>query len=783
MTSARKIKLAVRTFVEFALQSGDLRFVFTGPNRAWQGTMAHQRIQKARPSNYSAEIVISEKMDFQEYEMELSGRIDGIYNEDPVRLDEIKSTTIDLQYYDYQSVPVHWAQAEVYGYFYAKQNSLSSVIIQLTYTHLDTKEIKEIQHHYTYEELKNRFEQLLRIWHEWLVYLYQYKQQRDETIQKLEFPFKKYRLGQRNAAVAVYQAIQKSKKLFLQAPTGIGKTLSVLFPSLKALQKELIEKIFYITAKTQNQEIVNTTFLMLQERGLFCKILFLTSKEQLCMQEEIICDPELCPYAKGFFDKLKGALHDILTNSVIDKKTILEYSIKHMLCPHEFSLEIAQWVDLVVGDYNYVFDPKVYLKRFFEENNNQYSLLVDEAHNLPDRARTMFSAELVLHSFKELLLSIEEKKTIYVRSIRKVNKLWNGYTRDYKKTKPTTLDEIPIEIIQALRDFLKHAEVRLVNLPNNTEKKLLLELYFQTNFFIRTYEAKTSAYQILLRDQDKKEQFYLFCIDPRELLREAMNRVSSVVFFSATLIPIIYYKELLAFEEGDKLVELSTPFPKENLAIIKAPFINTRYQVRDLTKDTIAELIQDTILQKKGNYLVYLPSYTYLSKIKEVLVIPEVYDLIIQKSDMNQQEKQEFLDHFRRESKERGVLALSVLGGVFSEGIDLVGEDLIGVIIIGVGLPQISFEQDLIRTYYREKFNRGYEFAYIYPGMNKVIQAAGRVIRTASDTGIIILADDRYTAEVYSDLFPENWEHAVTAIQSDRLLTQLKKFWQRVNKY
>lgn len=758
------IKISVGELAEYAFQSGDLNLeVFTSSNRAVSGIRVHQKIQRSRPEEYQKEVFISRQFETENFIVEINGRIDGIFVfPDKTIIEEIKTTERKLEYYQNNENPVHRAQVNIYAYLYAIANDLKEIETHLTYYRLETKEIREFTKIFSKNELEDFFNLLFDKFLKWTNRLFEYKNLRNESIQNLKFPFEKYRLGQHKMATEVYKTVRDSGQLIVQAPTGIGKTLAVIFPAIKSFPEKYTTKIFYLTPKTTGKEVAEKAFRKMNENGLIFKFLTLTAKDKICFNPENACNGEECKFARGFYDRIDDALNDIFSENSLSRDVIEKYSREHAICPFEFSLAISLWSDCVICDYNYAFDPRVYLRRFFDEENrnknNKFVFLVDEAHNLVDRARSMFSADLfkkdILQTrklIKENLPSIYKdlgRINSWLLKARKISEEFEGYFNE---------NELPENLFVLLKNFQKTTEKWLSMNMKTSYRKNLLETYFAILNFTRISELFDEFYTTCYENENRDFRIKLFCLNPAKLLNKSLERCNSAIFFSATMTPSEYFEDILGCSEFVDHLKLSSPFPRENLKIRLAYKISTRYKHRHQTKDMICSHITNFIEEKKGNYLVFFPSYEYLKMVYESFIFTNsALDVIQQTPSMSEEERGIFLDRFNRKNVWT-LVGFAVLGGVFGEGIDLIGERLDGAVIVGVGLPKISFERHLIKQYFDE-FEKGFEYAYIFPGMIKVLQAAGRVIRSENDKGSILLIGDRFGNYQYRSLLPEYWQ-------------------------
>ncbi len=780
MELKQKIKVSVRNLVEFILRTGDIDSGFVGSsnNRAVEGTRIHKKVQNAGGDKYESEVMLKYDIEYEDYTLSLEGRADGIIKEnDTVTIDEIKSTAAPIEKIDEDFNPLHWAQAKCYAFIYAEENQLQSINVQLTYYQIDTDEIKRIVKEFDFQELKEFFFDLIQKYFIWTEFQNKWIIERNISIKGLPFPHENYRKGQRELAVAAYKTIVNEKKLYAQAPTGIGKTISTAFPAIKAMGEGHTSKIFYLTAKTITRTVAGEAFSLMREKGLRVKTVVLTAKDKICFKEKATCTPELCEYAKGHYDRVNDAIMDVLKNEdELNRETIEKYALKHCACPFEFSLDLTLWADAVICDYNYVFDPTVSLKRFFAEKGGDYVFLIDEAHNLVDRAREMYSAELYKKPFLDFK---REVKTTYPKLSKALNKI-NQYMLELKKKCDANghyiKEELDDDIYYHLKKFIAECEEYLLKQKKTEMYEEHLSLYFDALAFTRICELYDDKYITYVENSNGDVRLKLYCIDPSQLLKETLKKGKAAIFFSATLIPMDYHKNILGGEEDDYTIYLDSPFSIENRRILVANKISTKYRDREKSYSEIVEYISSVLNAKEGNYLIFFPSYQYMNKVYELFTenYPEL-ETYIQAPNMTEEEREEFLELFELD-KEKKVLGFCVLGGIFSEGIDLKHDRLIGVIVVGVGLPQICLERDIIKDYFNKVNNLGYEYSYMYPGMTKVLQAAGRLIRTEEDKGIILLLDERFVYSNYQKLFPREWFPYIR-VTGKNVKKYLGEFW------
>jgi DNA excision repair protein ERCC-2 len=795
----------VRELVEFVLRTGDLggEREFVGSDRALAGIRGHQKIQRSRPPGYLTELPVEHRLETEEFTLEIRGRIDGLLiSSEQVLLEEIK--TVQGSWH-HEADPLHWAQAKFYGFMHAQENGLKELVLQLVYLELPAGKVTEFRQTISLAELSEFFATTTSIYVEWLSEHHHWGLARDASIATLAFPFPNYRPGQRDLAVAAYRVMATGGRLFLAAPTGIGKTISTLFPAVKALGEGKLERIFYLTARTVGRAIAEKAVVDLRRAGLKLRAVTLTAKEKLCVRDGSPCDPLTCPLALGYYDRVKPAMREVLAKEEITRAVLEEVGQKHQVCPFELSLDVSVWADAIICDYNYVFDPQVYLRRHFAEDGGAYGFLVDEAHNLVDRAREMFSAELdgqeildVKRAIKHAAPRCSKALTQLHKAMRQLDNATAPHEESFEVSDtsvelnlfPTktaairdeaagvsTSPEFPDSLIEPLEAALDEAEGWLAKNQPAEFREALLGLYFRMHSFRRTAELYDERFVTIIKNEPaiKVRQF---CLDPSLLLRKALARGKATIFFSATLTPIDYYRTLMGGEPEDPVLQLSSPFPSENLAVLIQDRIQTNFKGRTASLGDVVEAIGTLVQGRSGNYLVYFPSYQYLNHVlDEFKARYPALPVLVQRTGMTEAERDEFLAAFSVEHGET-LVGFAVLGGIFGEGIDLVGERLIGAVIVGVGLPQLCVERDLIRDYFQQQNAMGFEYAYTFPGMNRVLQAIGRVIRSETDYGVVLLIDARFNETRYRRLFPAWWKF-LRVRNTASLSDAVSNFWKQ----
>lgn len=856
--SKMQVHISVRNLVEFVLRSGDIdnRRASSPENAMQEGGRIHRMIQRRMGADYHAEVALKYLYDTENYTIVVEGRADGIISGDDaeryvgavvltdwtiaekmerlengrmmpeekarpeekalldaddkkdvtteitVTVDEIKGTYQELRKLK-EAVPVHLAQAKCYAYIYAEQNQLSAIRVRMTYCNMDTEEIKYFYYDYSMSALKRWFHQVMEQYRKWADFEYEWKKLRQLSVKNLQFPFE-YREGQKELVTYVYRTIYHKRKLFIEAPTGVGKTISTVFPAVKAVGEGMGERIFYLTAKTITRTVADDAFELLRRNGLKFKTVILTAKDKICFMEETECNPEYCPYAKGHYDRINDAIYDLLTHSDnFNREMIERYAKKHQVCPFEMCLDMSLFADGIIGDYNYVFDPHVQLKRFFADGvKGNYLFLIDEAHNLVDRGREMYSAVLCKEDFLKLKKVIKGLDSKMEHRLERCNKELLALKRECEGYKLEDSIDAFVMALQRLystmENYLEEHEGQDAFHTKEVRKEIL-EFYFEVTHFLDIYERVDENYVTYSELQtDGSFILKLFCVNPALNLRECMMKGRSTILFSATLLPIQYYKELLGAEEGDYEVYAKSVFDPERKALFIGSDVTSKYTRRtEREYYNIASYIYEIVKNRHGNYMIFFPSHAFLQQVYDVFrnyfYLEDYMECIVQEDYMNEKSREEFLQRFVRnddcklteliqmeieieQEEEKSLLGFCVLGGIFSEGIDLKNDSLIGAVIVGTGLPQVCNEREILKNYFEEAGENGFDYAYRYPGMNKVLQAAGRVIRTAEDVGIIALLDERFLNRSYQRMFPREWDN-YEIVTTKQVAKRVERFW------
>lgn len=754
------IQISVRPLVEYVFRSGSITSGFRTATSLTEGTRAHQQVQRDYGENDQKEVQLEAEIPYEDLLFVVEGRCDGLIQEDErIMIDEIKSTSGDLGEITEHTYPVHWAQAKMYAYMYAKLHEIPTMAVRLTYFQVPSGERKQFVQEWSFAQLESFVLEVVAAYAPYANLLREHGERRDRSIRELKFPFPSYREGQRKLAGAVYKSIGEGRRLFAKAPTGIGKTISTLFPSVKAIGEGLLSRIFYLTAKTITRTTAEEAMARMERQGLCMHTVTLTAKDKICFSEAEGCSQMGCAFSEGYYDRINDAILDLLSNeTLITRPVVEEYARKHTVCPFEFSLDAAYAADAVICDYNYVFDPRVSFKRMPEDVKKRSVLLIDEAHNLVDRARGMFSAELNKSAFLELQRAYKESNPGLYNTAKRVNNRFKVLRKVSEEEERIVGSQQPEMMVELLEDFSLQAEAELMTGKSGEEADALLECYFAVQGYLRISKLYDDRFVTYAEMSGSEVFLKLFCLDPSYLLQQAGKNYRSSVFFSATLMPLGYYRDMLGAEEEDYSLSIPSPFSSEQLDVRIMP-LSTRFKDRERNSEAIVRMLSALVQEKPVNTLIFLPSYPYMQDIHEAFarMNPEARTLL-QGHGMSEEEREAFLNAFQADAEDP-LIGFAVMGGIFSEGIDLKGERLASVVVIGVGLPQLSFENDIIKDYFDRTGKRGYDYAYVYPGMNKVLQAGGRLIRSEQDSGTLTLVDDRFLNRQYGMLLPEEWRH------------------------
>ena len=753
-------EISVRELAEFVHRRGDLGGVsgFRRSNRALEGINGHKRIQESRGSDYRPEVTVERLFSKSDVTLKVVGRVDGLIEGLAPLVEEIK--TVESRWLR-QADPVHLAQLKLYAGILALEKGWSHLSLLLTYLELETNKVTHFREEALAAEVIKFLHETVDEWFLWLLPYVEWIARRNASAEALPFPFTTYRSGQRDLAKSVYRAVQNKLNLFIEAPTGMGKTMAALYPAIKALPLIGDGKIFYLTAKTPGRLAAEDALQKLRMSGLQIRSVALTAKAKICFAPDSSgCDPATCPYIKGYYDRYKPAMRELLESQTLDREAITAVAQKHQVCPFELSLDVSRWADVLVGDYNYVFDPTVMLQRYFGEGRARHVVLIDEAHNLVDRSREMYSATLTLD---ELAIPHEAVRGKGSTTARQSLSVARGEVQRLFSASPTGVPPlrdyhrgafacvtVPESLLPLLQTTAENIEAFLIEQSTRELTLPWLDSYFAIRRFLQVAEAFDESYRTII--DPGNESITLYCVDPSKQLAQTLKKLRAAIFFSATLSPIAYFVDVLGGSADSSRGIYRSPFRSDQMTVRIEP-LNISFQARTRTIGHVAEAVREHIQKNPGNHLIYCPSLAYLdglnNKLKELGV-----HVVAQRSMMNEKERESFLAHFAQASESIG---LAVLGGIFAEGIDLPGEQLVGVTVIGVGLPSLSIERDLLLAHFDQKEKIGFDYAYRFPGMQRVLQAVGRLIRSESDQGAALLIDQRFLETRYEELFPSWW--------------------------
>ena len=775
----KSLTLSVHQLVDFLLRTGDIDNRVFNRSSMSEGTKVHANYQAKQGSDYISEYPLLHRFVVEGVDITLQGRADGIIKRKNGEyiIDEIKSTVEDLKIFRDDNFDWHIGQAKCYALLFALEQSLDSISVRLTYIKQGKEKEKRIEEYFFLTvELEQFVHSLMEDYLDFYNIVFRHIEAKNKSIEGLSFPFKEYRAGQRELAKYCYAVAKNGGRFYSEAPTGIGKTMSTLYPFIKASTLDEETKIFYLTAKTPGKESAYNAINILKDNGLICNDIVITAKDKICFCKGKACNPDECPFAKGYYNKIQAVLKYTLANySTFDAETIIRIARENEICPFEYELDLSLFSDIIICDYNYMFDPISYMKRYFDEDASHHLALVDEAHNLIDRSRDMYSATISHKKYLEAKKSVRHSKHVKLkRALSKVTKLLKDGLEGREEGEHI-LDHFPEEVYNVFNYFLETCQ----DINKNEHKEMtkeLLDFYLDVNEFIRLSDYYCDKYILYLKVHEGLLDIHLFCLDASSFIAKTMKKVKGTVLFSATLQPIEYYIDTLGGDKKeDPRLILPSPFPIDNLKILVAPKVSVKYKNREKSYEEVGEYINSFIKNKVGNYFIYSPSYEYMERLLSFVDLKDT-EYYVQNKDMSEEEREAFLLNFKP-SPEKTTLGFLVIGGAFSEGIDLVSDRLIGAVIIGIGMPRINFESDQIAQYYKNQDLPGHDYAYLNPGMNKIMQAVGRVIRSEEDRGAVLLVDERYMNRQYRDLYREEWKNYEVVLSPQEVEDTLKEFY------
>ena len=755
------MRLSVRDLVAFSIHGEDI-LPASGNQDMLAGTKGHKAWQGKLAEGWKAEVPLSITITSEDIKFHISGRMDAFFDNEKPIIEELKLSYSTLTP-PASPQPAHRAQAVVYGHMLCEERNIDTVIIRVVYVSEAGGLRAVFEEELTRQHLEAVFYDLLDAYAQWEATQRKHREKRNESLTQLPFPFSAYRPGQREMAIQVFTAIQKKKRLFASMPTGTGKSAAVLYPALKAMGQGITGQIFYLTARTTARQAALQALDIMRRKGMHVRSLTLNAKEKQCPRFTR-CHPDFCERAKGHYIRLPAALDEMMEITDWNGQAVMDMAQKHQLCPFEFALSLAEIADVVICDYNYAFDPAARIKRIFDWRTD-LTLLADESHNLAGRAREMLSGicdGAQLKAFRKELNKVQGRKGRLYKATTAVMNLLRTIEFEKEESERELL-ELPDRLIKSSENFLDEVMESFGDPPPGEAGRLLGDMYQMAISFLSAAERGLSNYALLCTKQGKERSIRLLCLSVAEHLAEVTKKLSGVIYFSATLSPLAAMQKLLGGGEEDACFALPSPFEPENLLVLRHR-VDTRYALRRQTAPQVAQAILKAFAAKPGKYIAFFPSYAYLKLVgAELVQCDPNLPLLIQDSSMEEADREAFLAQFTADHQP--LLGLAVLGGVFAEGIDLPGERLLGVMVVGVGLPMVCLEQEALRRHYEEALGDGFAYAYRYPGMHKVLQAAGRVIRSETDRGVVLLIDHRYFQRDYLTLCPPHWRFEGDSLQ------------------
>ena len=751
--------VAVRALCEFTARRGDLDLRFTPAPTAAEGIAGHATVAGRRADDYEAEITLTGV----HRSLSVRGRADGY---DPVlnRLEEVKTYRGDLAAMPDNHRVLHWAQALVYGHLLCQSRGLTEVQVALVYFDIASQKETVLTQLHAAASLEAFFVEQCERFIGWASQEEAHRSARNAALGTLAFPHAEFRSGQRELAVSVYRAARDGQNLMAQAPTGIGKTLATIFPLLKACAADQVERIFFLTAKTPGRALaldaVDVLHASAETNGnvnaLPLRTLELVARDKACEHPDKACHGDSCPLARGFYDRLDEARTSALAHRRLDRATVRSAALAHDVCPYYLAQELVRWSDIVVGDYNYYYDSSALLYALTQMNQWRVAVLVDEAHNLLDRARRMYTASLEQSAFR----AARKSAPVALRKpLERLNREWNALNRVQTEGYQVH-SEVPPRLLSAAQNLIGAVTEQLAEAPLSIDETQL-RFYFDAMHFVSLAEqfGEHSVFDTTLASGAYAARTSTLCVRnviPAPFLAPRYAAARTTVMFSGTLSPHDFYRDTLGLPEETRWLDVEGPFRAEQLKVHVASHVSTRWRDRERSLSPIVELIAQQYAVQPGNYLGFLSSFDYLQRV--VALMRERYPEVpvwMQEQGMDEAAREAFLARFRAMGQGVG---FAVLGGAFSEGVDLVGEQLIGAFVATLGLPQINDVNEQMRRTMEAKFGNGYDYMYLYPGLQKVVQAAGRVIRTEQDTGVVHLIDDRYRRPEVRRLLPRWWQ-------------------------
>ena len=768
-----KVAVSVVALAEFVHRRGDIHARLDGRATSLEGVSVQRKLQRDRGEHYQRERQLIEVFEVSGITIEVTGRLDGCdLTAATGVVEEFKTTRADAELAHAHQGSAHWAQLKLYAALLARElareeNAVDEWLLRLLYCHPDTLVAFPFEQHLRSGELDEFLTRTLAWYGSWWTEQQRHLDQRDRQIANLAFPFEGYRPHQQAMARRAYQALRNGEHLLLEAPTGSGKTMALIYPAVKSLSDQTTQKILFLTSKTTGAAAARDACRQIDPNGSLMRTVVITAKEKTCLVAGMPCDPARCQYANGYFDRIHHAVTDLLKLGNIGAEEIEAKALEHVVCPFELSLDAAVWADVIIADYNYVFDPVVRLQRFAERPD--ISLLIDESHQLAPRTRNMLSVTLHRSTVKTVLT--EAIPQALLRRVRSIDRQFMSFKREHGATDEAVVPR-PDALLRALGRFTEEllaSEVSLDEFPGTRA------LAFDAFRWVRSdswYDDQ--RFKFILRRSRSELTLRLLCLDPAPYLGEILKGFGGHIRFSGTVSPLDLYQDLHG-QAGAPAERVGSPFSSNQLGVWIVDDVPTYWRQREQSLPALVDLVINVVSAKSGNYLVALPSYEYLRQFSEAFGVaaPEI-ELLVQEPAMTDEERERFLVRFADATVP--VLGVAVMGGVFTESVDFSDSKLAGVICVGIGLPPPSLELGLIQAHFEES-GRGREVAYDLPAMTRVLQAAGRILRSAEDRGVLCLVDARFKRREYQRFFPAHWQPAV--LGAGQMAGALAEFWQR----
>ena len=755
-----KLTVTVTDLVRFCHRSGDIDHRFSPSPTGEQGVAGHQRVYARRPDTYCSEYAVEYDHRETDLQLTLRGRADG-YDPKQGVVEEIKTCRVAAASIPEQVTRMHMAQGRLYAAMIAAQDDLPTLDVRLTWFDIDRDKEDSLLESCSREELDAFLAATLAQFSDWLHMLAQLRSARDASLAALVFPFGEFRQGQRELAELTYKCIDQGGQLLLEAPTGSGKTAAVLFPALKALATDKHDKIAFATAKTVGRRAAEDAMARFSEAGYSGSALSLTARDKVCLSPGSACHGDDCPYARAYYDKLPAAMRAAMLAPALRRQDIEDLARRFEVCPYQLTLDLLPWVDVVIADLHYVYSLTATLASAMEVSGTRWSVLLDEAHNLPDRARGMYSAALAKSA---LLAARSAANPALAKSLARVNRVLLALQKEsWQEAEFDSRESLPADLLRTLQEFTAATSEQLVEEPAYLQRRPeLMNFFFDVLQFLRVAEQWGDDFRLeLSRDAGRQSlRLTLNCLDPARLLAQKQQRAHAVTAFSATLSPMGWTRATLGLAEEAVCSRGTSPFAPEQLIVRLVTDVDTRYRARDASLPRLASLLQEWLLSELGNCIIYFPSYRYmqdcLQAMEHVDTALSSRTVWVQQREQNDVGREQLLHLL---TQQRDVVAFCILGGVFGEGIDLPGDQLSSVVVVGVGMPQVNRGTRQLQRWYQQHCGYGFEYAFLYPGMLKVDQALGRVVRRMEDRGKALLIDPRYAEQQYRDLLPPWWDY------------------------